>query len=487
MTEFELKFQIPQERAAAVQAALQRGAVRRNRLRAVYFDTPGQALARRGLVLRLRDEGREHIQTAKGPGRGGFERLEHNVPLAAKAGTPDTHLHDGHPVGKPLRAALDDDAGPLQPVFETDIVRRSRVLKAAGTQVEIALDQGRIRAGDATRPVLELEFELLEGSAATLIELAERWCEEHGLWLDPVSKSQAARRLADGITQPPAVPAAEVPPARSRSGLLAAIVESGLQQVLGNARELAAGTGGDGHIHQLRIGVRRVRSALRELADWSPALARVASEVDAPLQATFAVLGQHRDRSTLLPHVAAELGAAGAPLPAWDASLPDVAAAVRAAPFQVALLRLAALVQELQATDDDGGLKAARRAAREHLQKLHRKALKAGDRFRELPQAERHRVRKRLKRLRYLSELLRPLFDGQAVDRYVASLKDLQDALGRYQDAAAGRLLFEQHAAEDPRSWFGAGWLARREEEIARECERACRRTGRKARPFWQD
>ena len=38
VTEFELKFQVPRERAAAVQAALQRGAVERTRLRARPYD-----------------------------------------------------------------------------------------------------------------------------------------------------------------------------------------------------------------------------------------------------------------------------------------------------------------------------------------------------------------------------------------------------------------------------------------------------------------
>ena len=114
-------------------------------------------------MLRVRQEGREHVQTAKGPGRGGFERLEHNVQLDG-ASSPDPSLHAGHPVGKALRAALDGHADALQPVLETDIIRRSRVLKAAGTAVEIALDEGRIRADGAHVPVLELEFELKEGS-----------------------------------------------------------------------------------------------------------------------------------------------------------------------------------------------------------------------------------------------------------------------------------------------------------------------------------
>jgi inorganic triphosphatase YgiF len=484
MNEFELKFQVPRERAAAVADALQRGAVQRTRLRARYFDTPDHALARHGLVLRVRQEGREHVQTAKGPGKRGFDRLEHNVPLEAGDG-PDPSRHDGHPVGKAMHKALGGGgAAALQPLFETDVIRRSRVLQAAGTAVEIALDEGRIRAGGASVPLLELEFELKDGSRAALVELAQRWCEEHGLWLDPLSKSALGQRLADGAGMPPPIGAREIAAAGSRGELLAAILDAGLQQVLANAREIAAGTGSDAHIHQSRVGLRRLRSAVRELSDWSPLLAAAAAEVEEPLRAAFHVLGAHRDRATLLPALTNDLAAAGAPLSGWAATLPDVAAAVRDATFQNALLRLVGLVQELSASAD-GGLKAARRSASQRLQQLHDKELRAGRHFMRLPQVERHAVRKRLKHLRYLAELVRPLFAGHAVDRYVAQLKGLQDALGRYQDMAAGRQLFEQHAAEDARAWFAAGWLAARGEELARDCERACRAARREARPFW--
>ena len=71
-------------------------------------------------------------------------------------------------------------------------------------------------------------------------------------------------------------------------------------------------------------------------------------------------------------------------------------------------------------------------------------------------------------------------------DTYPKVLKDLQDALGRYQDAAAGRQLFAQHAAEDASAWFGAGWLAAREETLAHDCQDACRRAARREKPFWK-
>jgi triphosphatase len=484
MTEFELKFQVPRERAAAVQAALQRGKVERTRLRARYFDTQGEDLARRGLALRLRQEGRAHVQTAKGRGAGPFERLEHDVPVPASTTEPDPALHAGQPVGEALRRALAEAGSPLKPWFETDVVRRARVWKAAGTTVEIAFDQGHIRAGRASIPVCELEFELKEGSPAALFELAQSWCEAHGLWLDPLPKAAIGRRLALGDVEPAAVTAAEVPQAGHPPALLAAILDSGLQQVLGNARELAAGTGGDEHVHQLRVGLRRLRTALRELTLLAD-VGAAATQLQPPLKELFGVLGEHRDRSTLLPQLQLELVAAGGPDLAWTPELPDLAVAVRSPVFQSAVLQLVALVHDLRSRED-GKPGPARRQLRARLQKLHRRTLRQGAEFDALALPERHTVRKRLKRLRYLSELVRPLFRAADVDRYVDSLKSLQDALGSYQDAVAGRQLLVARAAEDPRAWFGAGWLAAREQALAGDCARACRKAAQRAQAFWK-
>lgn len=488
MSEFELKLQVPADRAAAVETAVRRGKVKETRLRARYFDTPDEALARAALVLRLRQEGDAWVQAAKGPGGTGFERLEHEVAVDAggEDRPPRPELHEGTPVGKVLRKALARAGGELQCVFETDVTRLARSVDAGGAAVEIAFDRGRLLAGGAERPVLEIEFELKQGSPAAAAELAQRWCEKHGLWLDPLSKSQAARRLAHGEEPPPAVQAAPVQGADTPKALVAAILDSALAQVLGNARELAAGSGGDAHIHQLRVGLRRLRTALRERDALGDTQALDAG-VEPALKELFSVLGAHRDRSTLLPALQEALAAAGCPAPPWTPALPDVAAAVRAVAFQAALLQLVAHVQELRgaAAQEHGGLKAARKAVDARLDKLHRRVTRGGRHFEALPQEERHALRKRLKRLRYLGELAAPLYDAGEVDDYVRALKTLQDALGHYQDAVAGAALFRERAAEEPTAWFAVGWLAAREEALAVECEGACRKTARKARPFW--
>lgn len=491
MREFELKFQVPPACRAEVIAALRHGAVHKEHLQASYFDTPLRALENAAMVLRLRKEGRRWIQTVKCADRGAFDRLEHNVP--AKAGAaPDVALHDGTPAAALLQAAFErtgESAADLHPVFGTDIERLTRRVTTAQTEVELALDEGKLLSGGLEQPVLELEFELKAGLPSTLVELAQEWCERHGLWLDPQSKAEAARRLEAGAPRPPATAGTIEVAGDARAGeLIAAVLGSALAQVLWNAREVATGAAGQEHVHQLRVGLRRLRSVLRELQSL-PELAALPATVQDQLTMLFRLLGEHRDALVLVPELERQLEAANAPplTHPLTGALPDVAAAVRAAGFQCAVLSVVAVQQRLlQATADAGtGRKALRKTVDERLRKLHKQSLKAGGDFTALPEPERHRVRKRLKRLRYLSELMRPLYPGRQVDAFVAHLKDLQDALGEYQDAAVGRRLWSELAVEDRAAWFGAGWLAAREEELARSCERACTQALKKARTFW--
>ena len=121
---------------------------------------------------------------------------------------------------------------------------------------------------------------------------------------------------------------------------------------------------------------------------------------------------------------------------------------------------------------------------RKRLRKLHARLLREAPEFEVLDEPTRHAVRKRLKRLRYLSELAEPLFPAREIEAFVGELKSLQDALGRYQDEVVARELFREHAAQDPAAWFAVGWLTGRETMLAKQCAKACRRAA-KARVFW--
>ena len=329
MFETELKFQVPPERVAAVRAAMARAVPRRQRLRALYVDTPEGTLASAGIALRVRQEGPRWVQTLKARGAHAAERHEHNVTLPRQpAGALPPAVvparHAGTPAAAAWAAALGQsieafDATRLQPVMETDIARRAvRVADPAGGVVELAFDEGEVRAGGAVARVCELEYELVEGSLADLARQAAEGVALHGLWLDTVSKAERGELLARGRAWPEAerFTAPRLPGHPDGEALWRAALASALAMMLPNASALATGSAEPEHVHQLRIGIRRLRTAVQELGP----LVRLGSEPAwlAPLVALFRALGAGRDEAALRAGLAPRLRAAGAPAVDWQ-------------------------------------------------------------------------------------------------------------------------------------------------------------------------
>jgi triphosphatase len=492
MTEFELKLEIPAGRLEAVLAAMKLQGATRERLRAVYFDTPDGALAAHGIVVRMRKEGRNWVQTAKAPGSGALARLEHNAPVeaAAQGAAPAVDLarHTGTPVGDAIRDALelDPDAGfpPLVALYETDITRLSATLHHGESDLEIALDQGRIVAGPHPAPVRELEVELKEGRPVDAVQLARRWCQDHGLWLSTISKSMKGQRLA-GTAQRPAPRAGKADYGRHADGhaLVVAVVSACLDQMLAFASEVGAGSTDAEHIHKLRVGIRRLRTALRELASLSDGLDPA---WEAPLIELFRSLGRHRDRQHLVSAIEPRIEAAGGPLldlASLAAEVPDPGEAVRQPAFQDTLLGLLAFVhRDSGAAGPSHG--EAKKQVRKALAKLHAQVLRDGLRFAALDEVRQHRVRKRLKRLRYLAEFARPWFGSRKNEDFLKALKPVQDALGLYNDEIMAARAYRVLVGREPDAWFGAGWLGARREPNAAACQKSIAKWSR-ARPFW--
>ncbi len=257
MTEFELKLDIPPAALAGVRAALQARAPQALRLRAQYLDTPTQALARAGVALRLRLEGQAWVQTAKGPGAGAVERLEHDAPVPVPAGgdvpAPDLARHDGTPLGARIRAALQAAAAAGEPValgavFTTDVQRLRAEQPHGAARLELALDEGRILAGGRSVPVCELEIEALQGPVAEVVRAARVWVQAHGLWLSTRSKASRGRALALGGGPKPPRPLPPVgDPARADAALAAALDLASL---------LAAGEGAASHAQALAAALQ---------------------------------------------------------------------------------------------------------------------------------------------------------------------------------------------------------------------------------------
>ena len=487
MSELELKFQIPPGGRDSLLKAVGRRGLERIELDARYFDTADHLLARHLIALRLRRENTRWVQTLKAAKPHSVERFEHEVelPEGARPEVPDLSLHEGSEVGAMLRALLAAHGEPaLVETYRAEVARRRRVLPYGEALVEWSLDEGRIVAGGRVHPISELELELKDGDPQALYAMARDWQARHGLWLDTISKAHRGTLLVEGAAFADAVKASAPRLERGMRGdaMLRAIVAACLAQILPNASEIAGGSREAGHVHQLRVGLRRLRTALRELDAFAPGSSE---RVEASVGPVFEALGRARDRHVMATELAPDLARAGAPLaqPGGDDASADeaLAPAVRAPRFQAELLRLLAFAQ---GHAEEAGEDKPLATIRARLDRLQRQVVHAARDFDSLELDDQHRARKRLKRLRYLASFVAPLFKPARVDAWSAAAAAAQDALGQHVDRAFAARRFEEIAGRDPRAWFAVGWLRAGSAASARRGRKGLERL-RRAEAFW--
>lgn len=487
MKELELKLMVPARQRQRVMKALQLDLAPSIELEARYFDTADEKLCKAGLSLRIRREGAAWVQTLKAGADSPARRLEHNVALAVDAAppAPDLSRHRSKALSKAWREALGGtgELPELQERYRARVTRRARTLKLGDDVVDAAFDQGHIESSGRRTRVCELELELKDGgSVGEMFALAKRLVQTHGLWVSTLSKSFRGAALA---RDEGGLPAAKATPVHFKPGAnsgqqFRAMINNCLAQVMPNASHVAAGLDDADHVHQLRVGIRRLRTVLKEAAaalegrqqDWEPTLRKV-----------FRDLGAYRDQEEVRKAVEPRLVAVGAPLLAPRTSVGDVPlpqASVRDVGFQLVLLDLLAFSLE----EGRGASGEARKLLRKRIGALHRKVVVDGRRFPELDIERQHRVRKRLKRLRYMTELAQPLFSKRAVERYLRHLRPAQDVLGQHNDEALALQGFRDMASKDGRAWFGVGWLTATQAQSAAQCKKAIKEI-QGASHFW--
>jgi inorganic triphosphatase YgiF len=515
-TEIELKFLVPATARAGVGAEMSRGSTTLERisLAAMYLDTRDRRLAAAGLSWRLRREGRRWIQTLKAGAHHSLQRFEHEV-IRADA-SHDASEHAGTPVGEKLIALLrraHADGEELVVRFQTGVRRTVRRIRTRGAVVEIALDEGRLMASGSTQRIREIGFELISGDPAAMFTLVERWRKRFDLIYDPRSKAERGDRLAQGLPFPPLRKAVrpDYPDTATAAEALGVVVDECLAQIARNAIGLIEGetTQRVEHVHQLRVGIRRLRSAWRSFQGWapSPPPALVSS-----LRTVFDVLGMSRDSDVLDSGVAAELVKAGAPplqLPAGTSS-PDPVEAVKAGATQKTFLACIAwrlglgrtVAEEPDSSSSDSsadalgaggidsrasqGVSEEEPPPRRDLQDMgaslpadadaagfHRKLERRLRRWHERIVADwkafdahdedgLHALRKRIKRQRYAAEFFAPVLRPRQLKRYLDALAVIQDRMGELNDLFVARARYQAIVASDPAAWFAMGWLAAR-------------------------
>ena len=201
----------------------------------------------------------------------------------------------------------------------------------------------------------------------------------------------------------------------------------------------------------------------------------------------FRHLGEHRDHDLLALGMQHQIMTAGGPallIPPLESSIPTPAKVVRLPAFQNSLLCVISFVQATASALMTIAHKTPKKILQKRLSTLQSRVVADGRQFLLLNDGRQHNVRKRLKRLRYLTEFAAPLFHARRVKSFVAGLKPVQDAIGLYNDEVMALETYRELALTDAQALFGVGWLTARRAPNADECLRELQAFA-KVRPFW--
>ena len=446
-------------------------------LLARYFDTPDLLLREKKLGLRVRKERDQWIQTIKSTGvvKGAVHlRHERNVQVESQ----DLDL-----TKLPVKGRLGKIFDPasvrtqLKPIITTNVQRQiGRWSPNDETIVEVAIDVGDVTAKDQSRPIHEVELELLRGQPAALYQLAVQLSQSVKLTIQTLNKAELGFSLLLPIQAEPVF--ADLPTlntSMSAEDGFVRIMEGCLSHF--HANYLGVLRGDQEAVHQMRVGLRRMKSCIQVYKKLIPI-----------------ELTEHiRDTTSWLNE---ELG----PIRDWDVFLSSLTAVQNHFPHRKGLKRVVTLGAGLRSIhhvqlderlqsqryhqwvlqlgdwiynrrwNEDLRRKQRMRVlqpiedyADQVLKQANKKLVIAGDNFDSLPSDAKHALRIRVKQFRYALQFFRDLYGKKTVQKLSQFLGELQDDLGQLNDLnATGKLLNEIGMSQtNPvrallEGWYGA-------------------------------
>jgi triphosphatase len=482
------------------------GPTQTKRLVSVYYDTDGMTLRDKQSVLRVRRVDGRFIQTFKAPAAGAMNRLEWEVPIRG----PKPDLHDARKKdtgGFNLRKLRKS----LKPIFETNVSRRIVPIQYQGSRLELAVDHGQVETGHHRLPINEVELELKNGRPDSIVALGERLASQLDAAFGVASKAERGYALREAeLDQPVRASPVILSPQMPAADAFEAVAMSCLHHFAAN-RQAVMAKRPEG-IHQMRVGLRRLRAALSLFKEMlrGPQTEHIKAE----LKWLTEELGPARDMDVLIEEAIDPL-ASVEPRPARilkadiatkrDEGFARAGAAVQSDRYRLVVLRTAFWIMGGSWRKSRIDLAIARRtmplrdfAARELARRTAR-VVKKLDKIEGLNPRRQHKLRIAIKKLRYGVEFFASLYDGKRMKRrrkkFAAVLKALQSSLGKLNDIRVHRALAGQYADQKRRRRFAApkafamGLLSGRERSHVRALMKAARRDGRRlsrCRPFWK-
>jgi CHAD domain-containing protein len=437
------------------------GTPQERRLEAVYFDTPGLRLLRRGVTLRFRrGEEPQELWTVKLPVQApavGLSRREISVPSGSSS--IPLQLEDL------VRGWALGDA--LVPVARLRTVRNRTILRGHNRAPLAEIDDDEVSILQGSRVAArfrELEVELTDGAPPKLLDRVASQLRAAGA--QPVDQiPKVVRALGPSALAPWDLAAPKLGTRPTAAELITSGLIASAARLVDHIAIVVLDEDVEG-VHQARVGIRRLRSDLwtaQSLLDHD-----VVRSLRRELRWLMGHFGEVRDLDVLLERLPKDLGlldqyARGGAEDVLAEAAKDRAAAYEALRGALRTQRCGELLGETAriATAPPFKGRAAQNPAAEVVPKLVKKPLqdlrRDAKKLGPTPDDESlHRLRIDAKRVRYAAELAAPVV-GKKARQAARALAQVQDVLGDHHDAIAAALRLR---ALGPRTGPAGAWAA---------------------------
>ena len=513
--EIEIKLDVPSRNVGALRrlSFLRNVKPRKHKsLVSVYFDTDDQQLRRKGLSLRVRRVDGRYLQTVKeseNPTVGLFRRNEWECDIDGKQ--PDLDAARGTALDPLLSKKLRRN---LRPVFETKVRRLVYPVRYGGSEIELAVDSGKVKAADRSTAICEVELELKKGKPRELFKIMRALGESMPVQLATKSKAGHGYDLVNHDVSPVRAEPIALPRNGDWATSFQVIARACLHQIAANEAALRHGDFQAGH--QMCVGIRR-RAAISVFKEILAG--RQTQTVKNKLKWLTGELGAVREIDVFIKRIVKDAskkqanGTGVGPMiqdfeKQRSSAMRKAKAVVTSSRFHRLLIDIAAWIEtgDWQRNEDHSKQRLRERpvadAAVAELRRRWKKIRKRGAKLAKLDAARRHRLRIAAKKLRYASEFFANVFPPKKSTRrqkkFVVKLEAMQDALGDLNDISIHEQLakrtIESNRSRSERierrskKAFAAGRLwgreAARVESVSTDAERAYSAFA-KARPFW--
>lgn len=411
------------------------------KLTSIYYDTPDLKLLDTAISLRVRRMSGNWFQAIKGAGyslAGLHQRMEWEDIIAK--GEPDfskitepglTRIFD-------LQSLRD----ALKPVFITEVNRTEWQLQYEdGSAIEVALDLGELQVGKQREDISEIELELKHGEEKHLFELALALQADIPLHIENVSKAQ--RGYAYYRTSPLTTTKSQPIALSAKTKVVEAFQQIAwecLRQLQGNHDMALHGDESEG-VHQMHIGLRRLRVALKLFKHQS-------DELETELGWLSELLGNARDWDVLLRKTLPAANVSSYEIEtlaekAQKRAYISLRTALSSQRYQRLLLSLGAWLE----SDYQSPHKTLSSFAHKKLRKVFEKLCQHKN-LSGLSPEQRHKVRIAVKNMRYSTDFFAALCKNKKLMRkqqdFLGKLSHLQKLMGVMNDIATTEKLLAQ-------------------------------------------